>query len=358
MGSSELLKRIAEEFPNGAFAEDAVFEEKETDGSESLIVHDGYDPISGFELVGRGKVTADTCGMYKRSFSGCSHTELHNKVSVEGVNYAGKDYMGKVKYSCGKPSCPECFYKGWAVRQAWNVECRLKEASKTWGQVEHMSISPPKKDWWIKDYSVLRKRAEKALAARGVIGGNMIFHAFRGKGTARKPYHIGFHFHVLGFILGGYSRCRHCVGADCYACAGFEGRVRRQHQKDGYVCEVFAERKTVGGTAWYQLNHSTIKRGQVRFHTSTWFGVCSYRKLKLSVKARKHFCPICDSELTPHAYIGTKLFSELCVARLSKKDSGSLEDAYENGVHVWVPIPSGSHASKSSYMKSVYGVDV
>jgi hypothetical protein len=355
MGSSELLKRIEKEFPNGADGE-AGLEEPEIEVSRAEVGVSGYDPISGFELVGKGKVTAETCGMYKNTFNGCSRTELHNKVSLDGVNYAGKAYMGKVKYSCGKPSCPECYEKGWAVRQAWNIECRLKEASKTWGQVEHMSCSAPKKDWWILDIEVMRARAEKALAVRGVVGGNMIFHAFRGKGSHSywSP-----HFHVLGFILGGYSRCRHCVGADCYACAGFEGRIRKAHKNDGYIVQVFDERKTVGGTAWYQLNHATIKRGAVRFHVSTWFGVCSYRKLKVTVKARKHLCPICHSELVPHAYVGHKLFSDLCVKRsFGNGNAGSVEDAFEDGVRVWIPIPSGSHASKSSYMKSTYGVDV
>lgn len=42
------------------------------------------------------------------------------------------------------------------------------------------------------------------------------------------------------------------------------------------------ERRTVGGTAWYQLNHATVKVGVKCFRVVTWFGVCSYRKLKVS----------------------------------------------------------------------------
>ena len=51
------------------------------------------------------------------------------------------------------------------------------------------------------------------------------------------------------------------------------------------------------GTAWYQLNHASVKRGVSRFHVATWFGVCSYRKLKLTVELKKAVCPICQHDL-------------------------------------------------------------
>jgi hypothetical protein len=96
------------------------------------------------------------------------------------------------------------------------------------------------------------------------------------------------------------------------ACKGFEGRTRRCYEKEGgygsgYIVKVKDKRKTIHGTAWYQLNHSSIVSGKVRFHVATWFGVCSYRKLKLMEGDRKHEnkCPICGMELERIKYVGS-----------------------------------------------------
>jgi hypothetical protein len=66
------------------------------------------------------------------------------------------------------------------------------------------------------------------------------------------------------------------------------------------------ERRTVGGTAWYQLNHSTIRTDVKRPQVVTWFGVCSYRKLKVSPELRRRFCPICQHDLERLRYFGSK----------------------------------------------------
>jgi hypothetical protein len=50
-------------------------------------------------------------------------------------------------------------------------------------------------------------------------------------------------------------------------------------------------------TAWYQLNHASYDKTKKRFHIATWFGVCSYRKLKVTPEKRKELCPICQHEL-------------------------------------------------------------
>ena len=67
------------------------------------------------------------------------------------------------------------------------------------------------------------------------------------------------------------------------------------------------KRKTVMGTAWYQLNHASVKKGVVRFHVATWFGNCSYRKLKVTAEMRKSVCPICQHDLVKMRYHGSKL---------------------------------------------------
>jgi len=172
------------------------------------------------------------------------------------------------------------------------------------------------------------------LAERGVIGGTIIFHGFRY--NLQKQWYWSPHFHVLGFIRGGYSRCRHCERKwNClHGCGGFDDRSYQSFLKDGYYVKVMGERKTVFGTAWYQLNHASLKKNVKRFHVATWFGVCSYRKLKVTVEKPKAVCPICQHDIVKLRYFGNKRFV------LEKGSSGyeqdSFEEAEENGRVVWI----------------------
>jgi hypothetical protein len=286
-------------------------------------VRNDFWSYGDYELVGHGKQTNAECGKFKR-FEGCLNVELHNQVLWFYPDLK-KDavYVRSVYHSCDKPTCPVCFKYGWAVRQATRMEMRLKEASKRFGLVEHIVASVPHTEYGLS-LEALRKRVVEILANRGIIGGSMIFHAFRyrNRRVARKTgLPIGWywnpHFHVLGFVGGeGYGKCRRCKGGDCYACKGFEGVTRLENKKDGWIVKVLEKRKTVGGTAWYQLNHSSIKRSIKKSHAATWFGVCSYRKLKL-INGRdvaiKHECPICACDLVRVRYLG--VFSELTVSR-------------------------------------------
>jgi len=111
---------------------------------------------------------------------------------------------------------------------------------------------------------------------------------------------------------------------------------------EGKKQKVFAERKTVFGTAWYQLNHSSYKVDVKRFHIATWFGVCSYRKLKVTVKKRKKLCPICDEDLVKLYHFGSKFI-------VKNKDASCYEgefidDLYgSDGLPNWVEAGSGSY---------------
>ena len=137
------------------------------------------------------------------------------------------------------------------------------------------------------------------------IGGCLIFHAFRFNNV--RLWYWSPHFHVLGVIKGGCGcrSCNHELG-DCRSYSGFNGREVRGFEKDGYIVKVMGERKTIFGTAWYQLNHSTIRTNVKRPHACTWFGVCSYRKLKVKVEKRNSLCPICGEELVKLHYFGDR----------------------------------------------------
>ena len=292
-------------------------------------IHNEFWSYGDYELVGHGEVTNSECGVFKK-FMGCLNVELHN-----GVRWFYPDlpkdavFVKSVYHSCDKPTCPVCFKYGWAVRQATRMEMRLKEASKRFGLTEHIVASVPFNEYGLS-LEALRERAVKILASRGVIGGSMIFHGFRYR-NRRMAWKTGLpvgwfwnpHFHVLGFIGGeGYGKCRNCkyqvekTYEKCRGCDGFEGVTRREFEKDGYIVVVLGKRKTIGGTAWYQLNHSSIKRGVKKSHAATWFGVCSYRKLKL-INGKdvgvKHKCPICACDLVRVRYLG--VFSGLSISR-------------------------------------------
>jgi hypothetical protein len=43
-----------------------------------------------------------------------------------------------------------------------------------------------------------------------------------------------------------------------------------------------------------------------RPHSATWFGVCSYRKLKVVVEKRKRVCPICGEPLVDLQQLGSR----------------------------------------------------
>jgi hypothetical protein len=275
------------------------------DDLEAKPLEMAWGAYGDYRLVGNGKITNGYCGNFAR-FKGCLRVDLHNLITLDGINSAGKVFVRRVRFSCGKPSCPICYKSGWAVREAENIKHRLVEASKMFGNVEHLVCSVPTKDYGLK-LKALRRKVIKMLTKIGVVGGVLIFHAFRY--NRRKGWYWSPHFHVMGFILGGYSKCRHCKGADCYACNGFEGKTYRLFHDNDYIVKVFDERITIFGTAWYQLNHSSYKAGVKRFHIATWYGSCSYRKLKVTAEMRKEVCPICQHDLVEILYFGNKRLS-------------------------------------------------
>ena len=310
-----------------------------------VVLEDNLDiePVEGewgsygvYQLVGNGDVTNVFCGKYM-SLKGCLRADLHDIIASDGKNYKGKVYVRRFYHWCNKPSCPICFKHGWAVREAGRIEARLDEAGKRFGVVEHIVASVPVRDYGLS-FEALRVKAVKALFVRGVVGGVLIFHGFRY--NLRKHWYWSPHFHVLGYILGGYSRCRGCKKG-CVGCDGFEARTRKEFEKDGFIVRVLGERKTVFGTAWYQLNHASIKRGVERFHVATWFGCCSYRKLKVTVEYKRNVCPICEHDLGAIRYNGNRFVVD---ENLSNGKREFFADAVDElGFAMWVSCVGVKH---------------
>ena len=74
-----------------------------------------------------------------------------------------------------------------------------------------------------------------------------------------------------------------------------------------------------------------MKDGVRHFRVATYFGVCSYCKLKVSPELRRRFCPICQHDLERLRYLGSK---DWFSGEYEKK--GSFEADYcEDGRPVW-----------------------
>jgi len=264
--------------------------------------HENYMP------VGRGFKTSPHCGRHV-GFLVCKNVEEHKGVVVGGVDCTGKVVVRHRHMWCHKSSCPVCFIRSWSVRGARNIEARLNEGVKRgFGDVEHILVSVPVVDGDFSE-SVLRAKCRKVLFDRGVIGGCMIFHGFR-VDKRRDVLFWSAHYHVLGFVGGGYSRCRECERKwNCLkGCGNFDDRAWKGFNNDGYFVKVFKARKTVFGTAFYQLNHATVKAGVRRFHSVTWFGVCGNRKFSSEVSKAEVKCPACGGEMVRSMYMGSRHF--------------------------------------------------
>jgi hypothetical protein len=261
------------------------------------VGHENYVP------VGRGVRSSVFCGRWV-SLSVCKNVDGHKGVSLGGTDCTGKVVVRHNNMWCSKSSCPVCFIRGWSTREARSIAGRFIEGDKLgFGRVEHIMVSVPVVDRDLPE-SVLREKCRKALFARGVIGGCMIFHGFR-EARDRHALVWSVHYHALGYIEGGYG-CRDCKKLCFKGCGGFVDRSYRCFEQDGCIVRVLGERKTVVGTAWYQLNHATIRVGVKRFQSVTWFGVCSYRKFKSEKVEVEVLCPACSSEMVRSVHVGKR----------------------------------------------------
>jgi hypothetical protein len=259
--------------------------------------HENYVP------VGRGVKSSEFCGRWA-SYVVCKNVADHARIVVSGVDCSGKVVVRHKHLWCHKASCPVCFIRGWSLRGAKSIEGRMLEGEKRGlGVPEHITVSPKPADRNLPE-NVLRKKCRKALLDRGVEGGCMIFHGFR-INREREVLEWSPHYHVLGFVPAR-SKCRDCKRTCFRGCGGFVDRNYRCGEDDGYLVKVHAKRKTVVGTAWYQLNHATLRVGVRRFHVVTWFGSASYCKFKSEVSCCEDVCPACGEEMTRSVYVGKR----------------------------------------------------
>ena len=237
---------------------------------ENLIVEWAYD----WTLPGHGSAYSD-CGHWRSR--GCLNVMDHNQQGIE-ENRAGKVYIERYQRTCFRAECPIC-YESWAGKEAGSIAHRLK-ASRKFGRPIHLIVSPPMEYWVRHDYKSLRKKAYKIAKNSGFKGGSCIFHPFR-KVEDSKQWYFSPHFHMLGY-----------------------GWINNDYASHGWVVKNTGVRKSVSGTAMYQLSHAGVSKGT---HTITWFGSFSYNKLKVDpMPKQEHSCPACGAELVNLFYFGAE----------------------------------------------------
>ena len=280
-----------------------------------LLVDDkGHE---NFVPVGRGVPSSPLCGKHA-GINICDNMEGHKSVSVGGRDCTDMVVIRHRHWWCKRSLCPVCFIRGWSVRGAGSISKRLEEGVRRgFGKVEHVVVSPRVVDRKLSE-SVLRKKCRDALFDRDVLGGCMIFHGYS-LDRKRRVLVWSPHYHALCFFLhDGFDRCRACVHVreDCASCDGVKGKEVRGYAKDGILVKVLAERETsyvdgkpnIFGTAFYQLNHSTVRVGIKRFHAVTWFGICGNRKYASPKVEVKVTCPACGDVMKRSVYVGSRPF--------------------------------------------------
>jgi len=314
--------------------------------------------VFGFNmLVGHGEAKPN-CGRYEGDV-GCLNVDGHRfALQLAGVGVEEEVYRRPVFHNCHRPACPKC-YRGWMVLEGKRIAARLAEGSKRWGLVEHLSANVPPERYGM-DFKAMRAFVLRALVRRGVVGGCLIYHAFR-ENKYTRHWFFAPHWHCLGFIRGGYTcrscaKCAYASRSVCAGCHGFEAHTRECFNVDGVIAKVAVDdkgeagkRRSVFQTAKYQLSHASIRTDCVRPQVVTWFGVCSYRKLKVVFVPEKPVCPICGNQLRPVVYSGSKHF---CVDRDSADfKSDSRERLVEDGCVVWEYKPESDFRGSGSYAR-------
>jgi hypothetical protein len=285
--------------------------------------------LGSIRMVGWAEATNVFCGKWFGKGKSCLTPEKHNNlIFVDGalVDCRGKTDFLPIINSCNRPSCSVC-YERYAVREADSITFRLNLIKKhldhvVWGDEEHVQVYVSVKDWGL-NYDGLAKKINTGLLARGFAGVWVMHHARFKRDT--RMWVLGVHAHCVGFIRGTMRKCRGCEHCDdkgnrtfCKGCDGFYGRSMELYKKDGLIVEVLPKRKSVFGTAFYQLTHATYDTSKKRNNVVHWVGICSYRRAKIPKVERiverkkwiaKHRakCRICGGEMGLSKYRGHDL---------------------------------------------------
>lgn len=287
-----------------------------------------YAKSIGFYLPGHGHAYASCGSIFAK--------KCDNFVAHPGY----KKFVRYAKHSCRRRECPICF-EDWSTKESEKslvrltsfvlgskeikhflyqlasdskerrpeyfhvslvdkCESALKDRSQFGMRPIHVIVSPPVDSKFDKkSYPNLRSKATSLAKTVGLRGGVSTFHPYRLHcrrcNIALPEYHDvcpkcgekdiwwvpSPHFHVVGF--------------------GWIHDTEILYNKTGWVVKNAGVRKSVFWTMQYLLSHAGVFNDpdsglhQVSFHTVTWLGELSYRKMPNVPKIHvpKQFCPHC-----------------------------------------------------------------
>lgn len=275
------------------------------------VLDDGHD---NYAQVGHDpSVVRPYCGDF-RGWKVCREKDLHEGVVLNGVDFTSMSAVSASHLWCKNWHCPRCFTHGACIVGSRRIEDRSAAfVERGFGRVEHIVFSVPRVSQDLP-LEVMFKIFLSVAKDRGVSGVSIFHGRYINNELGGLAWRA--HFHVLGFVDGGFDRCRDCVHERnaCVACDGFKGREVRGFAKDSWIVKVENQRLSVFGTAWYQLNHHTVKLGLRRVHSVRWFGKCGNRMLKSKYhkSGGKCLCPVCraaghESVMDNGGYWGKRL---------------------------------------------------
>jgi len=239
--------------------------------AKSILVEWGFE----WDLPGHGEAYSD-CGSWRSK--GCLNVEGHNQQGLH-EDMTGKVFVRRYQRTCMRAACPTC-YESWAGKEAGKIQHRLQMAPKKRRPI-HLIVSPPVEAWIRLSYEELRRKSYVVSKESGFLGGSCIFHHLR-EDKKTKRWYFSPHFHMIGF--------------------GWIERTKEGYERHGWVVKNAGLRKTVAGTALYQLSHAGVHG---KYHTVTWFGSLAYNKLRVApMVAAEECCPVCGQKLRQLWYFG------------------------------------------------------
>jgi hypothetical protein len=246
-----------------------------------------------------GPVTSPAvCGSH-HGYGVCKNKEAHKGMFFRGEDATDMDFYKNKHWWCHSPLCPRCCLSGFAVVRARSMESRFKTAEKFgFFNPEHVVASPPPS---MRDIPIpkLKILVRDAMRVRGAPDFAMIIHGYR-VNQLRTMQVWSPHAHLLAFIKDGYERCRLCEGhtkEECLGCSGFNGREMRNYPLDKILVSVKGKRETIGGSCWYELNHSLVHVGLKRSNIVSWYGELVCSRFKSEMLKPVSVCGICGARL-------------------------------------------------------------
>ena len=215
----------------------------------------------GWHLPGQEPKKSD-CGLW--SYMGCLNKAQHPNKEI---------FLKPFQKSCFRADCEKCCFK-WLGRSASKATKRMELYEKQSKKIaKHIIISVPHWDYY-KPKKEIAKKIHGLLKQVKADSGLIIFHAFRYDKNADSWYYSP-HFHCLTF--------------------GWIENTKELYEKSGYIVKNLGKRDTIFGTIYYQLSHCAIKK---KNHALTYFGECSYSKLKIDeANEESKKCPYCKELL-------------------------------------------------------------